>query len=77
VSLLRLPSRRADEYTPAGPKIRDRESFISLGKTIVVLYLAALMAAMISARVLPEGEFDRPEVRAIEATNPPPIILDS
>ena len=51
-------------------------SIVTLGKTIVVFYLAALMAAMISARVLPEDAFDGPNARSGEVSGPPPIILD-
>jgi hypothetical protein len=51
-------------------------SIVTLGRTIVVFYLAALMAAMISAKVLPEGEVNGPGARSGAASGPPPIMFD-
>lgn len=64
--VFRPPSHPSSCADPFGPRNDRRRPLISLGKTIVFMYLAALMAAMISARVLPQADLDRPEAPAIE-----------
>lgn len=74
--VLRPPLRPSSYSGSAGLRTDRPSSIVTLGRTIIICYLAALMAAMISARVLPEGEVDRPEVRSKEVSGPPPIIFD-
>ena len=84
-SVLRMINRgeflrvlRPSSYTdPVHPGADRPPAIITLGKAIVVLYLGALMAAMISARMLPEEHLDRPDSKEFEVSAPPPIVLDS
>ena len=70
-------SLRLSSYAgSARPGTERPPSIVTLGKTIIVFYLAALMAAMISAKVLPEGEIDRSGARSTEVSGPPSIIID-
>jgi hypothetical protein len=74
--VFRTSSRSSSYAESARPGAKRPFAFVTLGKTIVVFYLAALMAAMISAKMLPEGQFDRPDARSTEISSSPPIIFD-
>jgi hypothetical protein len=71
---LRLTSRPRSARLPARLKPYRQSTIISLGRAIVILYLATLLTAVISARTLAEIERSQPGLPGFEPRATPPHV---